>query len=121
MSLKRFTSLLVFCVSMGCSFTAYSAGASGDRIPDYIEVLATGAIIIEADTNWNNPDSCTNPGRIFIPADNPFINQYYAAALTAYSTDNYLWAWLEGCQPAPWNTAVTFPKVKNMATRSAAP
>ena len=115
MSLKKIAGLIVFCVTLGSPFAAYSAGASGDRLPTYIEVLSDGSIIIEGGTAWNNPDNCGKSNRIVILPTNQFINQYYAAALTAYSTENYLWAWLDGCWTAPWGAQ--FPKVVNAATR----
>ena len=102
---------------LGSSFSAYSAGGSGDRKISYIEVMADGGIIIQGATNFNNPDVCRNPNRIVILASNVYLNLYYAAALTAYSTDNYVWAWLSGCWNAPWGEQ--YPIVVNAATRSA--
>ena len=103
---------------LGSSFSAYSGGGSGDRKISYIEVTSTGAIIIQsAQTRFNNPDACRNPYRIVMLASNVDRNLYYAAALTAYSTDNYIWAYLNGCWDAPWGDQ--YPIIVNAATRSA--
>ena len=99
------------------AFSAFSAGGSGDRMISYIEVMTNGGIIIQGATSFNNPDVCTHSHRIVVLSSNEHLNLYYAAALTAYSTDNYIWAWLNGCWDAPWGEQ--YPIVVNAATRAA--
>lgn len=115
MPLSRLVRMSLLGILLGSAGHAQAAGPSGDRTPTYIEVTADGAIILEAAPSWNNPDGCAHPFRIFIPASNVFIDRYYAAALTAYSGSDYIWAWLEGCATMPWGES--YPLVKNMATR----
>ena len=110
---------MLFAVLLATSLSAYSRGPAGDRMVEYVEVLADGGIIIQGDTPFNNPDFCSHPGRIIILPENQFINQYYAAVLTAYSTENYIWAYVNGCWTAPWGHQ--YPIVVNAATRFASP
>ena len=120
MTLKNIINSLVLALFLGVPFAAYSAGGAGNQLVTYIEVQADGGIIIEGAAPFNNPDSCQtgNNNRIYIPADNQFINQYYAAALTAYSTNNLVWAWLSGCWTTPWNQNLQYPMVVNAGTRA---
>jgi hypothetical protein len=97
------------------SGSLFAAGPSGDRSPTYIEVTADGAIIVEASPAWDNPDGCTDPFRIFIPASNVHLDKYYAATLTAYAGGDQLWAWVDGCRRMGWGEE--YPVVKNMAIR----
>jgi hypothetical protein len=117
MNIRNLLIAVLITLLLGSSFPAYSGGPSGDRKISYIEVTSTGTIIIQSATNFNNPDVCRNPHRIVILASNVDRNLYYAAALTAYSTDNYVWAWLKGCWEAPWGEQ--YPIVINVASRSA--
>jgi len=107
------SSMLVACLAAGNP--AWAAGASGDRVPSYIEVTTDGAIIIEAPSNWNNPDGCLDPQRIFIQQSNAMIDRFYAATLTAYAGGHAVWAWLDGCETMGWGEQ--YPVVKNLATR----
>ena len=119
MRTKRVIKFVLFAMFLVPSFAAYSAGGTGDRLISYIEVMADGGIIIQGTPNFNNPDGCSNPKRVVILSDNQFLNQYYAAALTAYSTENYIWAWVKGCWTAPWGEV--YPIVVNAATKTATP
>ena len=119
MKLKNIIYTLVLALSICIPFAVHSAGGTGDRLISYIEVMADGGIIIQGTPNFNNPDGCSNPKRVVILPDNQFVNQSYAAALTAYSTENDLWAWVNGCWMAPWGEV--YPSVVNAATRTATP
>jgi hypothetical protein len=116
MRLATSVSLSLFALAIGGSDLALGAGASGDRVPAYMEVTADGGIIVQAAPNWDNPDGCWHPYRIYIPADNVFIDRYYAAALTAFSGRQNIWAWVEGCTIMGWGEQ--YPTVKNMAIRA---
>jgi hypothetical protein len=105
----------ILLVSLLSPALAWSAGPSNDRVPVYIEVTTDGAIIIEASADWNNPDNCLDPQRIFIPQTNASLDRYYAAALTAYAGGHAVWAWLDGCAMMGWGEE--YPVVKNLATR----
>lgn len=117
MNIRPYLKTVLIALLLLPSLSAYSAGESGNRIVRYVEVTTDGDLIIEGDANFNNPDYCTNPNRVVVLASNVNRNLYYAAILTAYSTGNYFWAWLEGCWNAPWGEQ--YPIVINGATRSA--
>lgn len=112
----KIVSTLSLAASLCCAAAAWAGGASGDRVPTYIEVTTDGAIIIEASPPWDNPDGCLNPARIYIPATNPVLDRFYAATLTAYAGRDLVWAWLDGCQLMGWGEE--YPVVKNLATRA---
>ncbi len=103
------------------SSVAHSAGSTGYPVGqttqyaniNYIEVGAFGDIIIQFAQNVNNPDLCPNFNRIWISHTNPFVDKYYAAALSAFINGKHIWAWVDGCQLMPWNE--TYPIVVNMA------
>jgi len=111
---KQVRAALLLTIILG-STGSVLGGATGNRVPSYIEVTADGAIIIEASPGWSNPEGCAHPLRIFIPASNVHIDKYYAAALTAISGGRTMWAWVEGCQWMPWNEE--YAVVKNIAIR----
>jgi hypothetical protein len=115
MSICRIARVALLAGCVAAPGLSIGAGASGNRVATYVEVTADGAIIIEAAPAWDNPDGCGDPFRIFIPADNVFIDRYYAAVLTAYSSGDYVWAWVEGCRDMSWGE--NYPVVKNIATR----
>ncbi len=116
MSLKIVLTLLLIAACLSSMSPAFGAGPSGDRVPNYIEVVTDGAIIIEAAPMWENPDACLHPHRIVIPASNVQLTKYYAAALTAFAGRDYIWAWVAGCRTMPWGEE--YPIVINMATRA---
>jgi hypothetical protein len=107
------TSLLAISLTVGGS--AWGEGASGDRVPTYIEVTTDGALIIEASPAWDNPDGCYDPQRIYIPQTNAMLDRFYAATLTAYAGGHAVWAWVDGCEMMGWGEQ--YPVVKNLATR----
>lgn len=94
---------------------AVAGGGSGERIPNYIEITADGELVIEALQGWQNPDGCLHPKRIVVVSDNVFLDRYYAAALTAFSGGEAIWAYLSGCRIMPWGEQ--YPIAKNLAIR----
>jgi len=94
---------------------AFAAGGSGNRTPAYVEVMKSGAVMIQADTDWKNPDGCLDAHRIYIPASHPQLNKLYAVALTAYATQDYVWAWVNGCETMGWGDE--YPRAVNLAVR----
>jgi hypothetical protein len=115
MSLSRLLTVPALLVLLCAGGLAYAEGPSGDRIPRYVEVTADGAIIIQGDRAWDNPDGCADPFRVYIPASNVHLNQYYAAVLTAIAGGDNVWAWLAGCELMGWGEE--YPIVKNLAIR----
>ena len=115
MCLKTKLVVSMAAVCIGASAAALGQGGSGDRAVTYIEVMADGSLLVEAEGGWANPDGCADPFRIFVPTSNPFLDRYYAAILSGYSGGNKVWAWLSGCQTMAWGEE--YPIVKNVATR----
>jgi hypothetical protein len=85
MSLAKSLATSVLAAFLAAGGSAWAGGASGDRVPTYIEVTTDGALIIEASPAWDNPDGCYDPHRIFIPQTNAMLDRFYAATLTAYA------------------------------------
>ena len=115
MSLKTKLAMALVVLCIGGSSTVFGQGSSGDRQVTYLEVMADGSLLVEAEGGWENPDGCAHPSRIFVPSSNPFLDRYYAAILAAYTSGNDVWAWVAGCQQMAWGEE--YPIVKNVATR----
>jgi hypothetical protein len=113
--LKNLRIVLWIALVLGSTDPAFAEGQSGNRLVTYIEVLVDGSLIVEAEGGWQNPDGCMDRHRIYVPSSNPFIDRYYAAVLSSYTTGNYVWAWLKNCASMPWGEQ--FPIALNLATR----